>query len=108
VSHVPVNCLFFSAILRSVSAQWFACELILAIRRYRGVVRRRPGTDANGNPVFVLHPDVLDRADVLTMAAGDPAYDELQGQEFEVSLSGEGKVQVADKLLSKSIDYSAI
>jgi transposase len=50
----------------------------------------------------------LDRADVLTMAAGDPAYDELQGQEFEVSLSGEGKVQVADKLLSKSIDYSAI
>ena len=42
------------------------------------------------------------------MAAGDVAYDELQGQQFEVSLNGEGRVRVADKLLSKSIDYSAI
>lgn len=45
---------------------------------------------------------------MLTMAVGDHAYDELKGQEFEVSMSGEGKVQVVDKLLSKSIEYSAI
>jgi hypothetical protein len=42
------------------------------------------------------------------MAAGDPAFDELQGQEFEVSLTGGGKVQVADKLLTQSIEYSAM
>ena len=84
------------------------CGLILPIRCCRGVVRRRPRPDANGNPVFVLYPDVLDRADVLTMAAGDPAFDELQGQEFEVSLTSGGKVQVADKLLTQSIEYSAM
>ena len=42
------------------------------------------------------------------MAEGDPAFDELQGQEFEVSVSGEGKVQVADRLLGKAIEYSAV
>ena len=74
-------------------ASWSDPQLVAA-----GVVRRsRP--DSDGNPVFVLHPDVLDRADVLTMA-GRPAFD-VQGQEFEVSVSGEGKVQVVDRLLAK-------
>ena len=29
---------------------------------------------------FVLKPDVLDRADVLTMSESDPSYSELQDQ----------------------------
>jgi hypothetical protein len=77
------------------------------------VVRRRaePDTSSSGSSsaaaVFVLQPDVLDRADVLTMASGDPGYDEMISQEFEVSVSGEGKVKVVDKVLRRTIEYSA-
>ena len=75
------------------------------------MVRRRAEPDASSSgssaAVFVLQPDVLDRADVLTMASGDPGYDEMISQEFEVSVSGEGKVKVADKVLGRTIEYSA-
>ena len=41
------------------------------------------------------------------MASGDPGYDEMISQEFEVSVSGEGKVKVVDKVLRRTIEYSA-
>ena len=64
---------------------------------------------------------MLDRADVLTMAEGDPSYEELADQEFQVShqvsvCGGDKKklgdkklvVMVADKVLRKSVEYEAI
>ena len=36
---------------------------------------------------FVLKPDVLDRADVLTMSESDPSYSELQDQASHLPFS---------------------